>query len=254
MFAAEKNEALSNGLIDKDFNSFWKGWKKASQANCPLVNRIEDSVTEADISNTFKNFYHQIYGADDSDAHLKLRRQFEERFPKYFTMKSNESLSQFLLTWDDMITITGKLKAGKSFNSFTKAEHILFGSPKLIVHLHLLFNSLLQHGFVPSQFLTGTITPILKDSNGDINSADNYRGITLCSVFSHLFESALRLKFGYFLVSDDLQFGFKPKHSTAVFTLKSCIDTFTSRDSNVYFSFLGYSKAFDTISHSGLFF
>ena len=93
MFAAEKNEALSNGLIDKDFNSFWKGWKKASQANCPLVNRIEDSVTEADISNTFKNFYHQIYGADDSDAHLKLRRQFEERFSEYFTMKSNESLS-----------------------------------------------------------------------------------------------------------------------------------------------------------------
>ena len=70
-----------------------------------------------------------------------------------------------------------------------------------------------------------------------------------------MFENALRLKFGHFLVSDDLQFGFKPKHSTshAVFTLKSCLDYFTKRDSNVFVAFLDFSKAFDTISHCGLF-
>ena len=253
--AAEKSEALSDRLLNKDFKSFWKGWRRASQVNCPLVNRIEDSVTENEISKTFETFYQQIYGADNSDAHHKLQHQFEDRFPEYFALKYNDSLSQFLLTWDDMVSITGKLKMGKSYNSSIKAEHILYGSPKLMVHVHLLFNALLQHGFVPSQFLLGTITPIIKDSNGDINSVDNYRGITLCSVFSHLFESALRLKFGYFLVSDNLQFGFKPKHSTnhAVYTLKSCIDSFTTRDSNVYVSFLDFSKAFDTISHSGLF-
>ena len=86
----------------------------------------------------------------------------------------------------------------------------------------------------------GTIAPVVKNSNGDINLADNYRGVTLCSVFSHMFENALRLKFGHFLKSHDLQFGFKAKHSTnhAVFTLKSCIDYFTKRDSNVYVAFL----------------
>ena len=44
-------------------------------------------------------------------------------------------------------------------------------------------------------------------------------------------------------------------HSTshAVFTLKSCIDYFTKRESNVYVAFLDFSKAFDTISHCGLF-
>ena len=103
--------------------------------------------------------------------------------------------------------------------------------------------------------MKGTISPIVKDSSGDINALSNYRGVTLSSVFSHMFESALRLKFGCFLSSDDLQFGFKPKHSTnhAVFTLKSCIDFFTKRDSNVYVAFLDFSKAFDTISHCGLF-
>ena len=70
-----------------------------------------------------------------------------------------------------------------------------------------------------------------------------------------MFENALRLKFGRYLSSHDLQFGFKPKHSVnhAVFTLKSCVDYFTERGSNVHVAFLDYSKAFDTISHSGLF-
>ena len=38
-----------------------------------------------------------------------------------------------------------------------------------------------------------------------------------------------------------------------MYTLKTCINHFTERDSNVYVAFLDYSKAFDTISHSGLF-
>ena len=63
------------------------------------------------------------------------------------------------------------------------------------------------------------------------------------------------MKFGSFLSSHELQFGFKPKHSVnhAVFTLKSCVNFFTQRGSSVYVAFLDYSKAFDTISHSGLF-
>ena len=124
-----------------------------------------------------------------------------------------------------------------------------------MVHIHLLFNALIQHSFVPTDFLLGTISPIVKDSSGDLNAVGNYRGVTLCSVFSHMFEFALRLKFGSFLQSDDLQFGFKAKHSTshAAFTLKSCVDYFTRRDSNVFVAFLDFSKAFDTISHSGLY-
>ena len=91
--------------------------------------------------------------------------------------------------------------------------------------------------------------------SGDINSVNNYRGITLCGLFSHIFEHPLRLKFGHYLVSDDLQFGFKAKHSTshAVYALKTAINHFTDRGSNVYVALLDYSKAFDTISHSGLF-
>ena len=154
-----------------------------------------------------------------------------------------------------MITISGKLKEGKSSTSFLTAEHILHGSPKLAIHLHLLFNSFIQHSIVPIDFLKGTISPVVKNSSGDLHSTDNYRGVTLSSVFAHMFENGLRLKFGSYLRSHNLQFGFKSKHSVnhAVFTLKSCVNFFTERGSSVYVAFLDFSKAFDTISHSGLF-
>ena len=104
-------------------------------------------------------------------------------------------------------------------------------------------------------FLRGEIIPIIKDRGGDASSSQNYRGITLSSIFAQMFEIALRLKFGYFLRSSELQFGFKPGMSTshAMFSLKNCINYFTSRGSNVFTAFLDLTKAFDTISHYGLF-
>ena len=177
-----------------------------------------------------------------------------EKFPDYFASRRDDSIASCLLSWADMVEITGKLKQGKSSNSFFRAEHILNGSAKFIVHLHILFNACIQHGFVPTNFLRGRISPTVKDNGGDLNSTDNYRGITLCSTVSHMFENALRLKFGSFLSTDELQFGFKPKHSTshAVFVLKTCVDFFNERGSDVFVTFLDFSKAFDKVSHHGL--
>ena len=217
---AEKSEALGDGLMNKNFTSFWRDWKKMSQARSPPVSRIGNAVKEPDIASLFQSYFQGIYGKNDTDAHKELQHKFANRFPDYFNTARNDSISSFFISWDDMVTISGKLKEGKSSNSYFTAEHILHGSPKLAIHLHLLFNSFLQHSFVPADFLKGTISPVVKDSSGDLNSTDNYRGVTLSSVFAHMFENALRLKFGRFLSSHDLQFGFKPKHSVnhALFT------------------------------------
>jgi hypothetical protein len=63
------------------------------------------------------------------------------------------------------------------------------------------------------------------------------------------------MKFGHYFGSDNLQFGFKSQHSTshAMHSLKFCVDHFTDRGSNVFVAFYDFTKAFDTISHHGLF-
>ena len=70
-----------------------------------------------------------------------------------------------------------------------------------------------------------------------------------------MFEMALEEKFAPFLSTEDLQFGFKKQTSTshALYVLKSTVDHFTKNDSNVYVAFLDCTKAFDRVSHYGLF-
>ena len=73
-----------------------------------------------------------------------------------------------------MFNVMSKLETGKASGSSIKAKHILCGSPQLTVHLHLLFNSMIQHGYVPTDFLKGIMTPKVQDAEGDTNSLDNY--------------------------------------------------------------------------------
>ena len=101
----------------------------------------------------------------------------------------------------------------------------------------------------------GTIVPIVKNSHGNLGDSDNYRGITISPIGSKIFEHVLRLIFGKFLSSRALQFGFKSKSSTihALYCLRETVDYYVNNGSNVFCAFLDASKAFDRLSHSGLF-
>ena len=63
-----------------------------------------------------------------------------------------------------------------------------------LCHLHLLFNAFLCHSYLPNEFLYGTISPIIKDSNGDTSDSNNYRGITLGPILAQVFEGHSRTK------------------------------------------------------------
>jgi len=51
---------------------------------------------------------------------------------------------------------------------------------ELCVHLCLLFNTMLQHCYVPERFGYGLIiVPLLKDKYGDQSRSDMYRGLNI---------------------------------------------------------------------------
>ena len=147
------------------------------------------------------------------------------------------------------------MKTGKASGGYIKSQHVFHGSPKLAVHLHILYNGLLQHSYVPRDFLSGTVTPVIKDRDGDAGSSSNYRPVTLSHLFSQLFEQLIFLKILDYLVTDDLQFGFKRNHSTshALYVLKTVTEYYVKHGSNTFITFLDCTKAFDKISHSGIF-
>jgi hypothetical protein len=67
-------------------------------------------------------------------------------------------------TWDCSIT---KLNNKKSDDEFgISAEHFKLAGQSIVAALVELFNAILEHGYIPPQFLSGIITPVYKKGHG----------------------------------------------------------------------------------------
>ena len=89
------------------------------------------------------------------------------------------------------------------------AEHLVFSHPIVCVLLSLLFRFIVVYRFVPDDFGAGLVVPLLKSENLDSTVSDNYRAITISPCVSNVFEMSLMDYFQYWLVVDELQFGFR---------------------------------------------
>ena len=204
--------AMHNDLLNKDGISFWKKWNALNRTGESLAPRINGETEAKGIANAFAAHFESVYGNNDTHEHISMKTKFNDEYKKYYSDHIGDSISPFMLSWDDMISIVEKLKLGKSNSGRCRPEHIFHGCPTLLSHFHILFNGLLQHGYVPMDFLHGNITPIVKDSQGDLSDTSNYRGITLSCLPAKMFELAIQLKTSNLLQTDELQFGFKKKN------------------------------------------
>ena len=191
--------------MSRNNNAFWKKWRTFQGKSTPSPS-IDGFVNENDIANHFANHYEGIYSGNDKISEELLRKRFNTKFEEMCAAQSYDSISNYFLSFDELSVALSKLKCKKASSTFVKTEHIYHGSPKLALHLQTFFNGCIQHSYVPQDFLTGVIVPIIKNTSGDICSVDNYRGVTLSSTFSHLFEHCLLGKIGHYLYSDNLQY------------------------------------------------
>ena len=226
-----------------------------NQVGDPLVTRIEGETDTASVADVFSRYFESVYSGNDTREHLTMKSEFHNTFESYFNSHVNDDISPYYLSWDEMIDVARNIKLGKATGGVIRPEHFIYGCPELFLHFQHLFNGIIQHGFVPIDFLSGTISPIVKNAQGDLSSCNNYRGITLGCLPAKLFEYALQLKLSHILGTDPLQFGFKKRTGTthALYTLKSTVDYFVRNGSKVFVAFLDCTKAFDRISHYGLF-
>ena len=119
-------------------------------------------------------------------------------------------INDWLMSVEDFDKVVFEsMKRGKSPGlDSVVIENVIFSHPSVMVHLTRLFNLMIKHGFVPSNFGKGVLVPLLKDKSGDVCCSDNYRGITLSPVISKIFDSCILTEVNPFLASHDLQMGF----------------------------------------------
>ena len=138
-----------------------------------------------------------------------------------------------------------------------KAEMFIDGKDIVSPMLCKLFNHLYTNCIYPDSWTKGVIVPIPK--KGDLNDANNYRGITLTSIFSKIFsillDNRLRDWSEKSNILTDYQYGFRKGKSTTdcIFVLNSIIDKVIKQEKKkLYCSFIDFRKAFDVVYRNGI--
>ena len=99
---------------------------------------------------------------------------------------------------------------------------------------------------------TGIIRPIIKDKSGDGKDVKNYRPITIISVFDKIWETCKLNRFECFLVSNDLQFGYKKEGGCdiSLLTLNAIVNDFVKNKTDVLLVGLDATAAFDSFTYN----
>ena len=114
-------------------------------------------------------------------------------------------------------------------------------------------NSILQ-GTFPGKLKLAKVVPVYKSD--DATDPNNYRPISLLSIFNRIFEKLVYKRLKSFLEVNDVfyksQYGFREKHSTQHAILDIVNKIQINMDKGMYSCgiFIDLKKAFDTVNHT----
>ena len=149
------------------------------------------------------------------------------------------------------------LKSGKAPGADGIPPEVLkCGKDVLLPHLHKLLIHCWREGIIPQDMRNANIVTLYKNK-GDKGDCNNYRGISLLSITGKVFARVLlgRLQQVADRVYPETQCGFRAKRSTIdmIFSLRQIQEKCREQQKPLFVAFVDLTKAFDTVSRSGLF-
>ena len=131
-------------------------------------------------------------------------------------------------------------------------EHIEFSHPALKLLLAKFFNYCIHSGAVPTRFGLGLTVPIPKNGTYRNNMKyEEFRGISINSVLSKIFENVILESYSEYLQTSDYQMGFKKglgcQH--VIYSVKEISDYYSVGGSIVNICTLDIKKAFDRVNY-----
>ncbi|MCS5551394.1 MAG: reverse transcriptase family protein, partial [Gammaproteobacteria bacterium] len=230
----------------KQFYSYIKSKKQDTSGVAPLRDDKgflhSDAKNKAEILNTqFKSVY-------TNEDHTNIP---DKRHSPYTTMNPITVTENGVLK---LLQRTNPHKATGPDN--IPARLIKELAPELTPAITFLFQTSLNLGKVPKEWLNAHIVPVFK--KGDKNTASNYHPVSLtsilCKTLEHIVNSNIMKHLDKSKILTDAQHGFRARRSCEtqlVQTLDSIIKSIAN-NKQVDIVLLDFSKAFDKVPHTRL--
>ncbi len=255
----------------QEFFRVTKRYKRKRERVNGLSYDNESCDTQEGICELFAKYFRDLSvpSSDDSydvnftdyvNNHVQEQLEDELRNQHVDDKVSSQLLCPF--TYDELLGAIKRLKNGKAPGpDGVVNEHLKCSGRSIINHLVTLYNDIVSYEYCPVSFSIGKILPIHKGKGKSKDDPSNYRGITLTSVLSKLFDRLLLNRIEVWASNSkgfphQFQFGFRKGAGaeTAALTLLESIAYYNERNSPVYCVFLDNEKAFDRIWLNGLFY
>ena len=163
------------------------------------------------------------------------------------------------ITTEEINGIVKNLKRGKACGPDNiLPEHIIHGGDYLILWLKKIFNEILHLEQIPSCLKEVEIISIYKGKGKDPLLTSNYRGISLSSIISKVFERVILLRMTPILEEKGVphrtqtayQAGISCSDATEV--VQEVVKAYINSGSKIFQCFYDLEKAFDSIEHTVL--
>jgi hypothetical protein len=249
-------DRLAQALLVHDDHTFFSTVNKIRGKKVSLASKVDGVEGKEAIGNVFASkasVLYNIVSYDQTEMDSLSRAMDQDVICKCVNGKCYHSHN---VSVHDICFAVKSLKKGKSDgNNDQTTDHLIYGSQRLFTYLALLFTSMIHHSFSPQEFLLSTIIPIPKSKRKSIGDSENYRGIALSSVLCKLIDNVILNTNKHIFQTSDMQFGFKPKHSTTqcTFVFNEVVNYYNHNGSDVYTMLLDASKAFDRVEYVKLF-
>lgn len=162
------------------------------------------------------------------------------------------------ISLNEIISAIKTLKANKSSGIDEIINEYITSTTQVMLPIYeLLFNVILDSGFIPEDWTKGIIVPIYKNK-GNKRDPSNYRPITLLSCLGKLFTCILNNRLSKYMednkLMSEIQSGFRKQYSTVdnIFILYALLEFCKSKKTKLYCCFVDFTKAFDNIWRIGL--
>ena len=262
-------------VLKKSYKKIIKMKKNTYEAS--ILNQLETLQT-----NNPKAFWNLFNGLRDMEKSHKQNRIPADEWLTHFKTLLNQPLQvnqqhqdtvnaflkenhnvfnelNYNISDNEILNGMKKLKNKKAVDLDGVLNEVIKRSPvKMIQLIKRFFNHILLQSIYPDNWRSNVLSPIHK--KGDLMDAGNYRGIAIGSNLSKLLLCILNNRLYDFCKKNNIlpnnQIGYQKGCRTTdhILVLKTIIDKYICRNSNLYVCFVDFKSAFDTVWRNALFY